>query len=171
SAAAAAVAADASAPGSPVIDAVWALQRLEVSLARRDLARISTAVPEHAAPAGLADALGDEVARIREEIGTPGELQSGLAEEPPPGVALLALRATETLLPILTRRSDAYDVRLTGAGRQVEVAVTCEGADPDEFPDADTDAVAAAIAGAGGTLSFDRTDDGRVRAWLRCGIV
>ncbi len=155
-------------PGGPVIDAVWALQHLQVRLARRDLARISTAVQDTDGPGSLADALGEEVTRIREEIGTPGELEADLPEEPPPAVSLLVLRATETLLPILTRRSDAYDLRLTGGGPQVEVTVACEGTEPDGFPDADTDAVAAAIAGAGGTLTFARTDDGRVLARLVC---
>ena len=155
-----------TAPGpyaAEVVDAVWALQQLRLELTRRDLATVSTAVIESGA-VGLAEALAEEVGRIREEIGTPGEFRSELTVEPSTPGALLALRATEVVLAILTRRSDAYDLAVSEEGERIVVSVVCEGAD--DTAAADTDAVGELIALAGGRLVVDRDEDGRMRAHL-----
>jgi hypothetical protein len=163
------LAAGGSSPGGfaiSVAETLWTLEHLRLVWARRDLRRVSTAAPAPDEPTGLAEALAGEVERIREEIGTPGSLQSALAAEPSSPAAALALRTTEALLSVLARRADGYDVHLArAADGRLEIAVICDGTDPEVVNGStELDELATVIGHAGGSLGFDAADDGRLRA-------
>ncbi|MHB1535653.1 MAG: hypothetical protein ACYC1D_13810 [Acidimicrobiales bacterium] len=155
-----------------VVEALWALQRWEAESARRQLAKISTLAPDPAAEVGLADALREALARIREEIGTPSDFRSDLSHEPDPVAALLLLRSTEAVLAVLGRCSEAFDVYLHTWEGRVSVVVVCESADDIELtgPDSPTARIADAIAPAGGDLRVDRDPGDRLRARLSVAV-
>ncbi len=150
-----------------VVDAVWQLQRLELERNRRRNAFLTTAVGPEEGKAGLAQAFRDELIRVREEIGTPGDFHSDLDIEPDPAAALLALRSVQSTLDVLARRAQALDLHLGDGDGALAVTVVCEGSDDSQPADRDTAAIAGAITHAGGDLVVDRDSDGRLRARLR----
>lgn len=147
------------------LDALWALGDLE--------ARRSGYVPASEAAvvgvdplASLRLALTAEVTRIREEIGTPGELEIGQLPILDKGDSLVLGRAVQALLAALARHCDAYDLRLEQEAEQAKAVVTCERWEgPDRSAD-DMSALLAALESIGGELDLDRDDAGRLRASL-----
>jgi hypothetical protein len=130
----------ASAPAGPAsdrdhdrrtLDALWQLQRLELQAARRRDAGLSTAAGSDDGPVGLADAVRQEITRIREEIGTPGGFRSDLRAEPDPAAALLLLRSLQSMLDLVARRSQAFDLHLEGGEPALAVTVLCDDFDGD----------------------------------------
>jgi hypothetical protein len=146
-------AAQAQAACRRVLAAVWALDELGRSWQRRAEEELTTATsPGHSG--GVAGALSLELARIREETGTPGSLHVRLAAEPAPGDSLLLTRAAQVLLGALARRCDAFDVELEGDADVLVVLVTCEGPDGRHPLDGDLRDLDAAVACAGGSATF-----------------
>jgi hypothetical protein len=184
-------------PGSQdrrVLDAVWRLACLDVELERFRAAELSTAGLE-SGPVGLAETVEQEIARIREEIGTPGAFESDLPQEPEPAAALLLLRSVQSTLEFVARRCQAFDLRLhlRVHERRLAVTVVCDDFESDSPPSdparsgsgldgasaggttstvatsttvTEAAAIVKAISAAGGRLVFDRQADGRMRAQL-----
>ena len=161
-----------------VVSAVWRLQCLDLERSRRREAGLSTAAGTDEGPIGLAQAVEEEIARTREEIGTPGAFRSDLEVEPDPAGALLLLRSVQSTLDFVARRSQAFDLHLHPADGALAVTVVCDDFEGDipaasatagDTPDAT--AMAEVIASAGAALAFDRDADGRMRAQLRVEVV
>jgi hypothetical protein len=118
------------------------------------------------APASLAGSLAAEVERIREETGTPGTMRSALAAEPAPVEAVLALRAVQTLLAVLSRYCDSYDLALSGDGGKVVATLNCDRFAGGEPVLADARAVADAVVPCGGSLDLREAPGGQLCARL-----
>lgn len=150
------------------IDALWALGDLET--------RRSGYVSAPPGPSGetgqpeplesLKVGLAAEVTRIREEIGTPGELEMGEFHGLDRGDSLVVVRATQALLAALARHCDAYDLRVEQDTHEARAVVTCERWEgPDRSAD-DMSALLKALEPVGGELDLDRDGAGRLRAAL-----
>jgi hypothetical protein len=150
-----------------VIDAVWSLERLELDRQRQLEAGI-VAMADDIDAGTLVVALQREVERIREEMGTPGELRSDLDADPDGPVGLLVLGAVRLTLGALARRCQAYDLRLEAADGRVAATIVCEGFEPESADEtsAAVAAIAAAIADAGATAAFSAGVDGAAHAEL-----
>jgi hypothetical protein len=155
-----------SADGVASLEALWSLALLEQERAWR-LTMATPAAAGAGGPRRLAEVLDTEISRIREEAGTPGRLHSELAEEPPPAVAVVALRAVEAMLGAITRYSDAYDLYLSTADQELDAVLVCENFDgPDAVAD-DASAVYRAVAPVGGSLDIGHDKQDRLEARLR----
>jgi hypothetical protein len=143
------------------LTALWALAQIE----QQRTWRLTTGSSLDPDP-GLAAALAMEVERIREEVGTPGSLETRL--EAPVAIhdASLALFAARELLAVLVPHTQAYDMAIEQEGPQLAIEVVCTGWEgPAEAAD-DVSRLLAAVAPAGGNLSVDTDPDGRLRATL-----
>jgi hypothetical protein len=118
-----------------VLDAVWRLACLDVELERFRAAGLSTAELD-AGPVGLAQTVEQEIARIREEIGTPGAFECDLDQEPDAAAALLLLRSVQSTLDFVARRCQAFDLRLQLRvhERRLAVTVVCDDFESDPAP-------------------------------------
>lgn len=150
------------------LESLWELAVLEGERAWR----LAMGSPRPQASRGARPTLGAavdaEVQRIREETGTPGAARTALAGEPAPVDAIVALRAVQALLAVLTRYSQGYDLELRGGGGDGKLVATlvCEGFEgPDAVAD-ETSSVLGALTPAGGDLDIDSLPDGRLRATL-----
>lgn len=155
--------AQASTPAAP-LDVLWALARLKGGWTRRDAAVGSTADIPACPPAGLADALDDEVSRIREETGTPGTVRAVLDTEPSAADSVVVLRAVEALLVAFSRHCEAYDLYVHEWEDRLSAVLVCDGFDGPKSVFSDAQELLAAIKPAGGELDIDRDGRGRVRA-------
>jgi multidrug efflux pump subunit AcrA (membrane-fusion protein) len=165
-AAAAAGAGESGPAGSPAVEArlaaLWALAQIE----QQRTWRLSMASAIDGDP-GLAGALAMEVDRIREDVGTPGSLETRL--DPPVAVhdAALALLAARELLAALVPHTQAYDLAVGYDGAHLAIEVVCTGWEGPAGAADDVSRLLAAIAPAGGDLSVDTNPDGRLRATLQ----
>jgi hypothetical protein len=161
-----ATAAEPAPTGSPAIEArlaaLWALAQIE----QQRTWRLSMASAVDGDP-GLAGALAMEVDRIREDVGTPGSLETRLDAPVAVPDAALALLAARELLAALVPHTQAYDMAVGCDGSLLAIEVVCTGWEgPAEAAD-DVSRLLAAIAPAGGNLSLDTDPDGRLRATLQ----
>jgi hypothetical protein len=110
-----------------VMNAVWRLQCLDMERDRARSARLSTADTDSDL-VGLAQGVQQEIARIREEIGTPGTFQSDLDREPDAAASLLLLHSVQSTLDFVARRCQAFDLYLNYRihERRVAVTVVCD---------------------------------------------
>jgi hypothetical protein len=145
-----------------VVTALWDLVRLDLAVARRRLAEVSTAVDDSGSP-GLAEALADEVTRLREEMGVPGFLRHRPAGDVAADRALLVLRVVEATLDRVARRSQAFDLDVESGPDRMTATIVCDDYSGDHVADADLLAVADAVAPVGGSLHVDDAADGRMR--------
>jgi hypothetical protein len=154
-----------------VIDAVWSLERLELDRQRQLEAGI-VARADDVDAGTLVVALQREVERIREEMGTPGELRSDLDADPAGPVGLLVLGAVKLTLGALARRCQAYDLRLEVAHGRIAVTIVCEGFEPESADEtsAAVAAIAAAVADTGATAAFRPGVDGAAHAELSFAV-
>lgn len=157
--------------GSAPLEALWSLVRLQHGWARRDAASTSTAPVAVAGPAGLAEALEDEVSRIREETGTPGTVRAVLDFEPSPADSVIVLQAVQALLAAFSRHCEAYDLYVHEWEDRLSAVLVCDGFDGPKSAFRDANDVLAAIKPAGGELDIDRDSRGRIRARLSFGIL
>jgi hypothetical protein len=149
-----------------VLEALWALTTLERARAQRYAEAVSTAPARPGHADGLAASLEDEVSRLREEAGTPGSLRVALEAEPRPGDSELLLRSVHTLLGVLSRHCQAYDLYVHEWDGRLLAVLVCEGFDgPDSVAD-DATEVLVALAPVDGRLELDRDAQGRLRARL-----
>lgn len=149
-----------------VLEALWALTTLERARAQRYAEAVSTAPARPGHADGLAASLEDEVSRLREEAGTPGSLRVALEAEPRPGDSELLLRSVHTLLGVLSRHCQAYDLYVHEWDERLLAVLVCEGFDgPDSVAD-DATEVLLALAPVDGRLELDRDAQGRLRARL-----
>jgi hypothetical protein len=159
-----AAAAAALAPDPPDVRlaALWALAQIEQQRAWR----LSTG-SDVDGDTGLGPALAMEVERIREDVGTPGSLETRLDEPVAVHDAAFALSAARGLLAVLVPHTQAYDMAIEQDGSQLAIEVVCTGWEgPAEAAD-DVSRLLAAVAPAGGNLSLDTDPDGRLRATLQ----
>jgi hypothetical protein len=148
------------------LEALWSLACLEQGRAWR----LTMALPlDPATPSGpdsLATAVEREIDRIREETGTPGEVAAALPDELGAGDAMVVLKALQGLMAVLTRYSDAFDLKMGVETGQMVATLTCEGFDgPDTVADEAT-ALLEALRPAGGEIDVDRDAEGRLEARL-----
>lgn len=157
------------ASAAPTLDALWSLARIREGWQRRQVAGLGGGAAE---PEGtwsgitFAEMLEDEVARLREEGGTPGSLRNGLEAEPPPGQAVLLLAGIQALLEALARHCQAYDLYVHLWEQRLTAIMVCEDFDGPDRVINDTGALLDAIAPAGGDLALDQDERGRLRARL-----
>ena len=152
-------------PGS-VLEALWALTALEQTRARRFAEAVSTAAPSASAPGAIAAGLEEEVARLRDDTGTPGTLRVALDTEPAPGDAELLLRSVQALLAVLSRHCQGYDLYVHRWEQRLLAVLVCEAFDgPDSVAD-ETSEVLAALGPVDGRIELDRDPQGRLRARL-----
>lgn len=155
--------------GEPSLNALWALARIRQEWTSRQTAALHLdAEPVDGGWAGatLADVLDAEVARIREDTGTPGTIRTALPNEPAPAQSVLMMTGLQALLEALSRHCQGYDLYVHEWEGRLTAMVVCDGFDgPDRVAD-DASAVLAAIAPAGGDLALDRDGRGRLRARL-----
>lgn len=147
------------------LQSLWALALLEQDRAWR----LTLALPgggDERRSASLHDALEGEISRIREETGTPGSLEVTVTRQPSAGESLMMLRGVQGLLAVLTRYSQAFDLRLDEEGGGLMATVICEQFDgPDTVADEAT-ALLQALRPSQAAIDIDRSDDGRLRARL-----
>ncbi len=146
------------------VESLWGLALLEADRAWR----LTMALPQSGDgdhhTGSLADALEGEISRIREETGTPGNLQVALLRQPDPGQCLMALRTVQGLLAALSRHSQGFDVYLGDETGTLEATVVCEEFDgPDTVAD-EAAALLEALSPARGVIDIDRSAEGRLRA-------
>ena len=157
------------APGAgpaSVLEALWALTALDQTRSRRFAEAVSTAVPSASAPGGITAGLEEEVARLRDDTGTPGTLRVALDTEPAPGDAELLLRSVQALLAVLSRHCQGYDLYVHRWEQRLLAVLVCEAFDgPDSVAD-ETSEVLAALAAVDGRIDLDRDPQGRLRARL-----
>jgi len=149
--------------------ALWSLARIRQEWLSRQVASLTLegGHPEGAwAEVTLAEVLDEEVSRIREETGTPGALRTSLHDEPPAGRSMLLLAGVQALLEALARHCQAYDLYVHLWEERLTAIVVCEGFDGPDRVASDTEAVLSALAPAGGELTLDRDQQGRLRARL-----
>jgi hypothetical protein len=154
---------------APAFDALWALTRIRQEWATRQAAILSLDQEPPAdrwAQATLAEVLDEEVARIREETGTPGTLRTSLPTAPDAGQSVLLLGGLQALLDALARHCQGYDLYVHEWEHRLTAIVVCDAFDGPDRVAEDTASVLAAIAPAGGELALDRDDRGRLRARL-----
>lgn len=108
--------------------ALWDLVELDQEITRRTEATLSTA-PSDQTAFGLAGAVALDVARTREESGTPGRLQLTLDADLEPSESLLVLHALRALLTILARHCDAFRIEVHSGRGHLTAIVCCEGFD------------------------------------------
>jgi YD repeat-containing protein len=161
-AAAEAVRAEVGAGSAATWSALWTLACQQQQRAA-DL--IGRGLPRTQSPSFLA-ALGAELERIREETGTPGALAATELGELSPTTALVALRATQALLAILTRYCQAYDVAVDRRQSRIALIVSCEGWEGPDRAAEDIGNLLAVLAPAGGDLELERDEQGRLVALL-----
>jgi hypothetical protein len=154
-------------PNRHVIDAVWSLERLELD-GQRQLDMDIIVAPVEVVDGILVGALQREVERIREEMGTPGELHNELHDDPDGPVGLLMLGAVRLTLGALARHCQAFDLRLEAGEGTLVATVVCEGFEPEAADEtsAAVGAIATAVAEAGATAVFSPGVDGAARAEL-----
>jgi hypothetical protein len=110
--------------------------------------------------------LDAEVQRIRAETGTPGAISSGPLPEISPADALVLTRATQALLALLTRHTQAFNLALGADGDRMEAVVACEGWEgPDRAAD-DIGRLAEALGPAEVGLDLGTDEQGRLVARL-----
>ena len=146
------------------LETLWTLACLEQGRAER----MTMPLPGDGAagPPGLAAAIAHEVERIREETGTPGQLSVTLQGELAAGDAVIALRALQGLLAVLTRYSEAFELRVGAEAGRLVATVVCDGFDgPDTVADEAT-ALLRALRPALGEIDVDRDEGGRLEATL-----
>ena len=148
------------------LEALWALACLEQGRAWR----LTMAMPDEPQaqeePPTLRRAVEREIERIREETGTPGQLSATLPDELAAGDALVVLRALQSLMAILTRYSDAFDLHLSVEDERLVAGLTCEGFNgPDTVADEAT-SLLRALGPAQGEIDVKRDDAGRLAARL-----
>jgi hypothetical protein len=151
-----------------VLDTLWALGALERARERRQVAAVSTAVPggPTTASGGLTEALDEEVGRLREDTGTPGTLLVELDTDPSPAEAVLLLRAVQSLLAILCRHCQAYDLSVHRDEDHLVAVLVCDDFDgPDSVADEIAELIAA-LTTVDGRIELDRDADERLRASL-----
>jgi hypothetical protein len=168
--AAAATEAVAEAEVAPPFDArlaaLWSLAQIE----QQRTWRLSMASGVEGDP-GLAGALAMEVDRIREDVGTPGSLETHLDSAVGVQDAALALLAARELLATLVPHTQAYDMVVQQHSAELAIDVVCTGWEgPTEAAD-DISRLLAAVAPAGGNLSLDTDPDGRLRASLQLPLL
>jgi len=153
--------------------ALWSLLRIRQEWANRQTATLG-AGEEHPADRWganrLADVLGEEVARIREDTGTPGTLRLDLGSEPNAADSVLLVLSIQTLLDALSRHCQGYDLYVHEWERRIAAVVVCEGFDGPDRVATDASAVLTAIAPAGGDMALDRDSQGRLRARLSLAV-
>jgi hypothetical protein len=151
------------------LDALWSLTRIRQEWAGRQTATIGlTDEPARNAWASssLSDVLAEEVARIREDTGTPGTLRLTLPAEPRPADAVLLVLSIQALLDALSRHCQGYDLYVHEWEQRLTAIVVCEGFDGPDRVAADASALLGAISPAGGDVTLDRDAQGRLRARL-----
>jgi hypothetical protein len=150
-----------------VLGSLWTLERLELDVhRRRQAAETPDAVSTYATVLG--GAIEREVERIREEVGTPGELHSELGNDPDEETGLVVLGAIRRTLAAVARGCEAYDLYVKTEHGRLQVKVVCELFDGAWMEDtaADVGAVASAVAPAGATAVFRPGEAGAAVAEL-----
>jgi hypothetical protein len=154
---------------SEALDALWSLTRIRQEWAGRQTATIGL-VDEPGSGTWSSNTLGDvlaeEVARIREDTGTPGTLRLALTDEPRPADAVLLVLSVQALLDALSRHCQGYDLYVHEWEQRLTAIVVCEGFDGPDRVATDTSSVLGAISPAGGDVTLDRDAQGRLRARL-----
>ncbi len=158
----------ASAPSdrSAEFESLWALALLEQERAWRLTMALPAGDSGLAHARGLVEVVDAEIARIREETGTPGRLYPSVALEPTAGEAVVALRAVQVLLAAVIRYSDAFDLYLSSDDGGLAATLVCENFDGPDSVAEDASALYRAVAPAGGAVDIDRDDEGRLQAHL-----
>jgi hypothetical protein len=156
------------------LDALWALTRIRQEWAGRQTATIGLpGDPGRTAWSTntLGDVLGEEVARIREDTGTPGTLRLSLADEPAPADAVVLVLSIQALLDALSRHCQGYDLYVHEWEQSLTAIVVCEGFDGPDRVAADATTVKEAISPVGGDVAIDRDGQGRLRARLSLTVI
>jgi hypothetical protein len=151
------------------LDALWSLTRIRQDWAGRQTATLGpTGDPGGGSWSSntLGDVLAEEVARIREDTGTPGTLRLALEAEPRPADAVLLVLSIQTLLDTLSRHCQGYDLYVHEWQQRLTAIVVCEGFDGPDRVAIDASSVLGAISPAGGDVALDRDAQGRLRARL-----
>jgi hypothetical protein len=108
-----------------------------------------------------------EVERIREEVGTPGSLETTIEPPVSAGDAALIFHATRQLLGLLVPHTQAFDLSVGRSGAEVVVELTCSGWEGDAHLAEGMGRLLEAVAPAGGDLELDTLSDERLQAILR----
>lgn len=150
-----------------VVGSLWTLERLELDVHRRRQAAVTPdAVSIY--DTVLGGAIEREVERIREEVGTPGELHSEIGADPDEVTGLVVIGAIRRTLAAVARACEAYDLYVKTEHGRLQVQVVCELFDSAWMDDTTTDvgAVASAVAPAGATAVFRPGEAGAAVAEL-----
>jgi len=147
-----------------VTRAMWSLQGVELELERQRDAAVPGA-PE-AASGVLVGALQREVERIREEMGTPGELHDELGRDPSASAGLLLLRSIQLTLPAVAWRCTGFDLYVFDADGALQARLVCEGFETaaEDGAKAALAAVTEAVAPAGGRVELRKGEAGWAEA-------
>lgn len=148
-------AADEAVSRQDIVGPLWTLERLELDVHRRDQAVVTPdAVSTY--DTVLGGALEREVERIREEVGTPGELHAELGADPDERIGLVVIGAVRRTLASVARGCEAYDLFVKTQHGRLQIQAVCELFDEGWFERTASDigAVAAAVAPAGATAVF-----------------
>jgi hypothetical protein len=115
----------------------------------------------------LAFAIGQEVDRLREEVGVSIRTEGGFAAAMTPRVALGALRIVEEVLALAAKRADeiAVAMREVEVPPSIEVVLTCEGWDDegDVASEALNETITGMAARLDGIVSWTTASEGRVQ--------
>lgn len=157
----------ANAEARAELDSLWALALLE----QERVWRLTMALPasgltnDH--PRGLVEVIEADLARIREETGTPGRLHPAVNRQIEAGEAVVALRAVQAMLGAITRYSDTFDLHLATDDAGLDATLVCENFDGPDSVAEEASALYRAVAPSGGALDIDRDAEGRLQARLR----
>lgn len=151
-----------------VADAMWRLELERTDRQWRDIIVPSGAerMADGTIGTDLALAIGQEVERLREEVGVSIRKDGDLRAEMGPQVALGALRIVEEVLALAAKRADEIEVRLREvvAPPSIEIVLSCEGWEGhDAASEALNETVTAMAARLDGVVSWTTASDGRVQ--------